>query len=80
MKVRARAGARARVPASRITPCACRLPPSVNARRLLHRAGVVVPAGVGVELAPWILDEADLAAVLPPGSRIDHPTVVGGGG
>jgi hypothetical protein len=29
--------ARARVPASRITPCACRLPPAVNARRLLHR-------------------------------------------
>jgi len=40
----------------------------------------VVPAGVGVELAPWILDEADLAAVLPPGSRIERPTVVGGGG
>jgi hypothetical protein len=30
--------ARARVPASRITPCACRLPPAVNACRLLHRS------------------------------------------
>ena len=50
-----------------------------HARRLLHRAGVVVPAGVGVELAPWILDEADLAAVLAPGSRIERPTVIGGG-
>jgi len=50
-----------------------------HARRILHRAGVVVADGVGVELAPWILDEADLDGVLPPGSRIERPTVIGGG-
>ena len=50
-----------------------------HARRILHRAGVVVADGVGVELAPWILDEADLDAVLPPGSRIDRPMVIGRG-
>lgn len=51
-----------------------------HARRVLHRAGVAVAEGVEVELAPWILDEADLAAVIPPGSRIERPTVIGGGG
>jgi UDP-N-acetylglucosamine/UDP-N-acetylgalactosamine diphosphorylase len=50
-----------------------------HARRILHRAGVVVADGVGVELAPWILDEADLDAVIPPGSRIERPTVIGSG-
>ena len=50
-----------------------------QARRILHRAGVVIADGVGVELAPWILDEADLDALLPPGSRIERPTVIGGG-
>ena len=50
-----------------------------HARRILHRAGVVVADGVGVELAPWILDEADLNAVIPPGSRIERPTVIGSG-
>ena len=50
-----------------------------QARRILHRAGVVVADGVGVELAPWILDEADLDALLPPGSRIERPTVIGSG-
>lgn len=51
-----------------------------HARRILHRAGVVVAEGVGVELAPWILDEADLAAVIPPGSSIERPTVLGWSG
>lgn len=51
-----------------------------HARRLLNRAGMTVADGVGVELAPWILDEADLAAVLPSGTRIARPTVVGAGG
>jgi hypothetical protein len=41
---------------------------------------MTVADGVGVELAPWILDEADLAAVLPSGTRIARPTVVGAGG
>jgi UDP-N-acetylglucosamine/UDP-N-acetylgalactosamine diphosphorylase len=50
-----------------------------HARRILHRAGVVVADGVGVELAPWILDEADLDALLSPGSRIERPTVIGSG-
>jgi len=50
-----------------------------HARRLLRRAGVMVADGVGVELAPWILDEADLATIAPPGSRIERPTVIGGG-
>jgi hypothetical protein len=31
-------------------------------------------------LAPWILDEADLVAVIPPGSSIEQPTVIGAGG
>lgn len=51
-----------------------------HARRILHRAGVIVADGVGVELAPWILDETDLTAVVPPGSRIERPTVIGTGG
>lgn len=50
-----------------------------HARRLLHRAGVVVADGVRVELAPWILDENDLATVIPPGTRIAQPTVIGAG-
>jgi hypothetical protein len=32
-----------------------------------------------VELAPWILDENDLATVIPPGTRIAQPTVIGAG-
>lgn len=51
-----------------------------HARRLLHRAGVTVADGVGVELAPWILDEADVAAFISVGTRIERPTVVGAGG
>jgi len=49
-----------------------------HARRVLARAGVDVAAGVTVELAPWILDESDVAAILPPGSRLGRDSVVGG--
>jgi UDP-N-acetylglucosamine/UDP-N-acetylgalactosamine diphosphorylase len=49
-----------------------------HARRVLGRAGVVVGDGVAVELAPdRILDEADVPAVLPPGTVLGGPTVVG---
>lgn len=48
-----------------------------HARRLLRRGGVAVSDGVTIELAPWILDESDLATFLPPGSRIEAPTIVG---
>lgn len=48
-----------------------------HARRLLEKAGVSVDDGVDVELdAGSILDEADIATVLAPGSRIDRPLVV----
>jgi UDP-N-acetylglucosamine/UDP-N-acetylgalactosamine diphosphorylase len=49
-----------------------------HARRVLGRAGVGVGDGVAVELAPdRIIDEADVPAVLPPGTVLDGPTVVG---
>jgi UDP-N-acetylglucosamine/UDP-N-acetylgalactosamine diphosphorylase len=47
------------------------------ARRLLGRAGVTVAEGVTVEVAPWVLDAADVAAVCPPGTHLAAPTVVG---
>jgi len=49
-----------------------------HATRVLGRAGVGVADGVAVELAAdRILDEADVAAVLPAGTVIARPTVVG---
>ena len=48
-----------------------------RAHHLLSRAGVSVREGVEVELDPAsILDEQDIAAVLPHGSVIDSPQVV----
>jgi len=48
-----------------------------QAHNLLARAGVSVREGVEVELDPAsILDEQDIAAVLPHGSVIDSPQVV----
>ncbi len=49
-----------------------------HARRLLARAGIDVAAGVRVELAPSILDEQDVAAILPAGTRIGRDTIIGG--
>lgn len=49
-----------------------------RARRLLASAGVVVAAGVPVELAAQrVIDEDDVAAIIPPGTRIEHPMIVG---
>ncbi len=51
-----------------------------RARAMLARAGIEVAAGVAVELdAATVIDERDLAAVLPPGTRIDEPRLVRGG-
>ncbi len=48
-----------------------------HARRLLAAAGVTVAEGIDVELdAATILDAADVAAVLPPGTHIDAPLVI----
>jgi UDP-N-acetylglucosamine/UDP-N-acetylgalactosamine diphosphorylase len=49
-----------------------------RARRLLARAGIDAPADVPVELAAdRIIDEVDLRGLLPPGTTIDRPLVVG---
>ncbi|MFM8704245.1 MAG: hypothetical protein ACKOHG_10365, partial [Planctomycetia bacterium] len=49
-----------------------------HARRLLERSGISVADGIDVELdAAAILDEADVARAIPPGSRIERPLVVG---
>jgi UDP-N-acetylglucosamine/UDP-N-acetylgalactosamine diphosphorylase len=49
-----------------------------HARRLLERAGIAAADGVAVELAAdRIIDEADIAIGLPPGTVISGPTVVG---
>lgn len=49
-----------------------------HARRLLERSGISVADGIDVELdAAAILDEADAAREIPPGSRIERPLVVG---
>lgn len=48
-----------------------------RARRLLAEAGVAVAEGVAVELdATTILDAADIAAAIPPGTRIVAPQVI----
>jgi UDP-N-acetylglucosamine/UDP-N-acetylgalactosamine diphosphorylase len=50
-----------------------------HATRLLTRAGIVVAEGIPVELAAdRIIDERDVAGLLPPGSVIRHPCFVGG--
>jgi len=49
-----------------------------HARRLLERCGVSVADGIDVELDPAaILDEADIAGAISPGTRIERPMVVG---
>ena len=49
-----------------------------HARRLLGRAGVTVGEGVDVELAAdRVIDETDVRSLLPPGTVLDEPTVVG---
>ncbi|MFM8890728.1 MAG: UTP--glucose-1-phosphate uridylyltransferase [Planctomycetia bacterium] len=49
-----------------------------HARRLLGRAGVTVGEGVDVELAAdRVIDETDVRSLLPPGTVLDKPTVVG---
>lgn len=49
-----------------------------RARRLLARAGIDARADVPVELAAdRVIDEADLRGLLPPGTTIDRPLVVG---
>jgi UDP-N-acetylglucosamine/UDP-N-acetylgalactosamine diphosphorylase len=49
-----------------------------HARRLLERSGARVADGIDVELdAVAILDEADIAREIPPGTRIERPLVVG---
>jgi UDP-N-acetylglucosamine/UDP-N-acetylgalactosamine diphosphorylase len=49
-----------------------------HARRLLERSGARVADGIDVELdAVAILDEADIAREIPPGTRIERPMVVG---
>jgi UDP-N-acetylglucosamine/UDP-N-acetylgalactosamine diphosphorylase len=48
-----------------------------HARRTLAEAGVTVAEGIDVELdAATILDAADIAAVLPPGTHITAPRVI----
>lgn len=50
-----------------------------RARAVLAEAGVAVADGVDVELdATTVLDARDVAAVAPPGLRIDTPTIVVG--
>lgn len=49
-----------------------------HARGLLARAGVRVAEGVAVELAASrIIDQTDIASLVPPGTVIDRPLVVG---
>ena len=49
-----------------------------HARRLIERSGARVADGIDVELdAIAILDEADIARAIPPGTRIERPIVVG---
>ncbi len=49
-----------------------------HARRLLERSGARVADGIDVELdAVAILDEADVAREISPGTRIERPMVVG---
>jgi UDP-N-acetylglucosamine/UDP-N-acetylgalactosamine diphosphorylase len=49
-----------------------------QARRLLERCGISVADGIDVELdATAILDEADVAREMSPGTRIEQPMVVG---
>ena len=49
-----------------------------HARRLLARAGVAVAAGVDVELAAdRVIDETDVRGILPPGTVLDRPRVIG---
>lgn len=51
-----------------------------RARAILARAGIEVAPGVAVELdAATVIDERDLTAALPPGTRIDRPQLVRGG-
>jgi len=50
-----------------------------HARRLLARAGVRVADGIDIELAAdRIIDDTDVAALLPSGTVLDRPGVVGG--
>jgi len=50
-----------------------------HARRLLARAGVRAADGIDVELAAdRIIDETDVAPLLPAGTVIDRPVVIGG--
>ncbi len=49
-----------------------------HARRLIERSGARVADGIDVELdAIAILDEADIAREIPPGTHIERPIVVG---
>jgi UDP-N-acetylglucosamine/UDP-N-acetylgalactosamine diphosphorylase len=44
-------------------------------RQWLRRAGAEVAEGVDVELSPlWALDADELAAKIPPGTRVTEPT------
>ena len=49
-----------------------------RARRWLTAAGADVPDGTPVEISPlYALDAAELRSKLPPGFRVDEPTVLG---